>query len=67
VRFNTLSSRLDKLEQVLSPPARVFVFTSAPHADDDDRSHAERLAQFKAEHGVTERDYLVVVTFDDAA
>jgi hypothetical protein len=62
-----LRSRLEKLEAVLAPEARVFIFTGVPRADDDDRSHDERLAAFRAENGITARDHLVVVTFDDAA
>jgi hypothetical protein len=62
-----LRSRLEKLESVLAPAARVFIFTGVPRPDDDDRSDAEQLAQFKSEKGVRENDILVVVTFDDAA
>jgi hypothetical protein len=62
-----LRSRLEKLEAVLAPAASVFIFTGVPRADDDDRSHDEQLAAFKAENGISPRDHLVVVTFDDAA
>jgi hypothetical protein len=58
-----LRSRLEKLEAAIAPAARVFIFTG----DGDDRSHDEQLAAFKAENGISPRDHLVVVTFDDAA
>jgi hypothetical protein len=62
--FSTsLRSRIERLESQIAPPSRVFVFTGAPHADDDDRSHAERLAQFKSEKGVGPHDTLVTVVF----
>jgi hypothetical protein len=46
-----LRSRLEKLESVFAPVARVFIFTGVPRPDDDDRSDAEQLAQFKEREG----------------
>jgi hypothetical protein len=64
---HNLRSRLEKLEAQVAPQSRIFVFTGVPRADDDDRSHDEQLAAFKHANGVRPDDFLVVVTYDDAA
>jgi hypothetical protein len=56
--MNRLNERLRLLEEKIAPKGRHFVFTHFVDEEPDAPSKAERLAAFKADHGVTPSDII---------
>ena len=56
--MNRLQQRLAQLEEALAPKGRHFVFTHFVDGEPDAPSRDERLAVFKADHGVTPSDII---------
>jgi hypothetical protein len=53
-----LNNRLKQLEDKIAPKGRHFVFTHFVYEEPDAHSRDERLAAFKADHGVTPSDII---------